>query len=379
MEVGKKREPKTAIGRFLGQFIPLAVFLTIASFSLQDHSSLRAASPDGSAAEKKEDTEQKRLKRIRADIQFGAANQQMEAMDHVKRLEKDRRPDFLDVISEAMNSVDPSVRKKVVDTLGKIDSPAAKKLLMEEGLKDNDSDVRRTAVYSLRDLKAEESSDLLFQMIQKEDFHKSSNHTLTGAISALGSFAYKEASSFFLEKLKDPQTDPSVQRHIVLYFGSAKAKDAIPALLEILKSETEETVKREYAVNSLGKIGDSSVLSALQGELKKIHAMPSGEELARNNRLKLQLLAALVRLGDDDVVQELKSAAKDANAGLRYRAVQYLGDLNQKDARDLLEYKAEHDPDARVRKKARSVLDGWDGKTDSSDEAETEPEEDEMP
>jgi HEAT repeat protein len=86
----------------------------------------------------------------------------------------------------------------------------------------------------------------------------------------------------------------------------------------------------------------------------------------------MHLLTTLIKLGDESVHPLLTAAAMDDNEGMRLRAVMQIGDLKLASQRELILYKSERDPNARVRKEAKKALEKLDGKTDIQETPEDE-------
>lgn len=318
--------------------------------------------------EKERKKKEKGLEKLEQDIRFAATTERIQAMGRVSSLDAEDQTRFVPFMEKAFRtSPDPLVRKTAISMLGKIKSEGSEKVFVD-ALTDSDDEVSRNAIQSLVQIKAENRSPEIFDVVKDLDFSEN-NLLIQSAINTLGRFEYKESVSFFLNKLNDPAVTVDQKRYIVLYFGSAKAQNAVSDLTKILKNSAEDTSMREYAANSLGKIGDHSAVAPLKEILGEIHALTNSQERARVSRLKLQIIAALVKLGDSSVVDELLTAARDDNAGLRYRAIQYLGEIKYGDARELLEYKSKHDPDSRVRRAASNAIDRIDGKNSDGDES----------
>ncbi len=67
-------------------------------------------------------------------------------------------------------------------------------------------------------------------------------------------------------------------------------------------------------------------------------------------------MSALVALGDKNILQELISYSKDDDPNVRLRAIQQLSELKDPSIVELIEYKALRDPNKKVQKAARDIL-----------------------
>jgi HEAT repeat protein len=234
-------------------------------------------------------------------------------------------------------------------------------------LGDSRMEVALAAIAALGDVKSERAGDPLAELVRKADF-TTNDPTTTAAIRLLGRLKYRAVSEFLKTKADDQSTHGEVRLSIVLYFGRAGAVDMNDFLVGLVQDEDLEVITRSYAVNSVGKLGQQSSIPALREQLEKIRTLANPRDRARFSPLKLQLLTALVRLGDDSVEKELLAAARDDDARVRVRAIGQIGEARMRDARDLLEYIVSHDPSAGARRAAEKALKQLDGAEDESEE-----------
>ena len=90
--------------------------------------------------------------------------------------------------------------------------------------------------------------------------------------------------------------------------------------------------------------------------MDKINETKSKLDIKRLSNLKIYSIAALVLLGDTEILKDLVSYAKDDDANVRLRAVKQLGEIDNKEVIELLEYKAQRDPSKKVQEVAKKAL-----------------------
>jgi hypothetical protein len=182
-----------------------------------------------------------------------------------------------------------------------------------------------------------------------------------------------------IKELKDK--DPVVRMLAVKELGKARKKEAVPKLMESLKTDKNSDV-RASAAEALAYVGDHSVISDIITQVSK----------ETEAKVKFSAITSLGYLGDESVVPTLKQffLNKDENLGVRLRAGDALGNfpseaaleslkemLTNEDSKircqsivslgnipdyrteekiKLLRNSAENDPDENVRKTARFVL-----------------------
>ncbi len=314
-------------------------------------------SPEGEElpAERETEKREKALKKLKLDIRFAASEERRRSIKKVKKLKEGEREDFIPLLMElAEKDLDPLVRDSTIQALGDMNSRRAAPIL-EKSLEDDNPDVRRSAVRAIRKIDAKQSAPALEKMVRKEDFSEN-NLILSSALLTLGNFRYRTIAPFLVEKAKEGRTNYEMRRAILLYLGNARSTESYDYLLETATNENEDAALRAYAVNALGKIKNPEAAQPLHAILENLRTLKSKRERIRFNSLKLQLIVALIRLGDESVVPEILATARDDDPTVRLRAIRQLGNMKLEQARDLLEYKAEHDPSVRVRKAAQKSL-----------------------
>ena len=331
---------------------------------------------DAAAKSKKEKEAAKRaaaLDGLENQMRFAASSERKRAIRRVPHLKEEEKPRFLKLLDEfAANDLDDSVREVSLRTMGRAKYAAAKPTILK-ALDDDRAEVVMAAIAALNELKAKEAGAPLGKLLREADFSEN-QPTTTAAIRLLGRLENKELAGFLKEKAENDATHGEVRLAIVLYFGRAGATEMNGYLMDIVKDEQAEITTRAYAVNSVGKLGVRTVVPDLRGELDKIRNLANPRERARFSALKLQLLTALVRLGDDSVEGELLAAARDDDARVRVRAIGQIAEARMESARPLLKYIVDHDPSKSARAAATKALKKIDGddSADEDDENETE-------
>jgi HEAT repeat protein len=189
-------------------------------------------------------------------------------------------------------------------------------------------------------LAAMESSGLAASLPPLVD--ASDNGVALAAIQALGAVGDTSSAELLCAKLKSLDYPDARKTDIILALGALKNPAAVEQLLEIAKNTDEEKVRRMYAADSLGKIGDSRALPVLR------------DMFAENDALIRQYAAsALSRFGLDEVFPSLIQGLRDENAKVREQSAKTLArglSASQADAAlPILAFKAEYDPSSGVR------------------------------
>ena len=183
------------------------------------------------------------------------------------------------------------------------------------------------------------------------------NTVALAAIQAIGSVSDRPAAAALLvSKLQSPDFPDSRKNDCILALGALKEPAAVEVLVSIAGSSDEEKVRRLYAADSLGKIGDARALPVLRTMLAENDAL-----------IRLYAASALSRFGLDEVFPNIIQGLRDENARVREQSAKALTrqlTASQAEAAvPILSYKAEFDPEPIVRVASIQALGAIGGDT----------------
>ncbi|HUX13906.1 MAG TPA: HEAT repeat domain-containing protein [Spirochaetia bacterium] len=131
----------------------------------------------------------------------------------------------------------------------------------------------------------------------------------------------------------------------ILALGDLKSKAAVDPLLAIVTDTTQQASLREYAADSLGKIGDPKAIPALSDLVKD-----------QNAYLRAYGVSALGRFNTPESSEVLSAGLRDSAVGVRLAALDGIARNRLTADAQAVIYKAEHDPDIHVRTRAIQTL-----------------------
>ncbi|MBE7436921.1 MAG: HEAT repeat domain-containing protein [Spirochaetales bacterium] len=301
------------------------------------------------ASEKREEG----LKKLRADIEYAATKQRLEALKKVEKLKDDELKQFEALILKiAADDRDSIVRERTLTMIGKLKLRSGEGALIK-AIESGQTDLQVAAVRSSAHLKAPAVGPAIEKMLSAQDFSAMSV-LISASVNTLG--VLNTRSELLRQKYADPKIHEEIKQQIILYFGKTKAMDMEPRLLEVARSANEGPVARAYAVNALGKMQARGSLGPLKELYAEITAVHNPAQKARLSPVKLNLLATLIQLGESNLWPELEAAARDDDANARLQAIELIRQSRYPEARPLLEYKAKNDPSRQVRKEAAKAL-----------------------
>lgn len=139
--------------------------------------------------------------------------------------------------------------------------------------------------------------------------------------------------------------DDELRGQLILALGDIGAPAAVDTLMEIARNDDEARLIRGYAADSLGRIGDPRALDVLK-------EMVSAEDAIA----RAYAVSALSRFDDPETEPTLMAALRDSVWRVRQFALQGVARNGITEAVPAVIYKAEQDPEERVRSEAFATL-----------------------
>lgn len=139
--------------------------------------------------------------------------------------------------------------------------------------------------------------------------------------------------------------DDELRGQLILALGDVGAPAAVDALVDIARNDDEARLIRGYAADALGRIGDPTALDVLK-------EMVSAEDAV----VRAYAVSALSRFDDPETEPTLMAALRDSVWRVRQFALQGVARNGMTDAVPAVIYKAEQDPEERVRSEAFATL-----------------------
>ncbi len=166
----------------------------------------------------------------------------------------------VDILLDKLGSDDPTVRRNIILTLGRLGGKQVSKALEQVALSDGNSEVRGHAVDSLGLLKDEAGSEILVKVVLTDEDIAVSER----AINVLKDVNSPEMITALIQGLSHRKT--FVRSRAARALGRIGDKRAIKPLLRLLS--TSDVVLRRAVIEALGRIGDKEALPYLQRLLK---------------------------------------------------------------------------------------------------------------
>jgi HEAT repeat protein len=270
-------------------------------------------------------------------VEYGIDSQ---VMDVVSRL-KDARdsslsPELAAVLKKSRNS---ELRKAILDLFAGLKVKDGEESAREivSAWQDERPDTVVLAVQYLSVIESAGISTALLPLVDAPD-----PGMAAAALEALGKTRDKTLTKPLLDKLASPDYPESRKGALILALGSLKDPSAVEALVGIAKNGDEDRIRRMYAADSLGKIGDEKAIPVLEGLLGDPDAL-----------VRAYASSALSAFDVTKVVDDLIQGLKDDNWRVRVQCARALGRplpaARLQEVADILSYKAELDPAGQVR------------------------------
>lgn len=295
--------------------------------------------------------------RIRETLKFGNSQQVRDALNTLGKLSEGEQKGLLPELRKICKSADPLVLRKVAEFIGNAPFKDLDEELPRFLADKSNEQLFFATVGAIAKKKPVSALPVLIAEIKEQDFSKPGNR-IPDAVHLLTIYKDNSLQPFLLEKLQAADTYADYRSGILKYLGDTTPwqENIRSQVLKLFQDEAEPLTVRGSAAYALGKAQVSEAKPKLKEALTRIEAMKSGDEKKRYTRFRMQVISSLILLKDDEVKEILYGMARDDDDIVRSRAVHQIGLLKLPDARELLEYKAKHDPSPRVQKEAKKAL-----------------------
>ena len=261
----------------------------------------------------------------------------------------------LDAISTLSAAQDASYTPELTRTLGESKSYEVRKAILDlfktQNLKDGEGSARSiltawqdgnpalvvSSIQYLAAIKASGLPPVLAPLVDATD-----NSEAAAALQALGTSGDASSVTLLVDKIKSLDYPDARRADVILALGLLKSPAAVDALVTIAKNTDEDKVRRMYAADSLGKIGDARALPVLRDMFAEPDAL-----------IRLYATSAIARFSLDEAFPNLIQGLRDENVKVREQSAQGLGQslsaAQAATAVPILSFKAESDPEKTVR------------------------------
>jgi HEAT repeat protein len=277
-------------------------------------------------------------------LRYGTDSQTLEIVQKIKETEDASfTPELVVLLNRTAN---PDLAIAVLDlfTMQEVrDGEASARVILAEW-QERKSDLVTSAIRYLTALKSEGLVKDLVALIDVSD-----NQIALAAVSGLGKLQDRSAAASLMEKLISPEYAEGRKSQVILALGELRDPSTVEALIALVRDKNEDAVRRLYAADALGKIGDAKAIPVLK------------ELLAEKEALNRTYAAsALAKFDVGEVFRELLQGLRDDNWKVRIECAKALArplpQEGRAEAIAMLFYKAENDPVSQVKLEAISTL-----------------------
>jgi len=159
-----------------------------------------------------------------------------------------------------------------------------------------------------------------------------------------------EAESLILLFKSDEATD-ALKQETILALGEIKAEAAVESLIQLVEDEASGKATRMYASDALGKIGDPRAIPALV-------KAANGDD----PQVRIYAITALGSFPGNDAESAIVQGLRDSVPGVRLSAIKSSASLSIKAAAPYIRYRAQNDPDKKIRTESLKALGAYGGR-----------------
>ncbi len=281
------------------------------------------------------------LRTLAAKLRSGNANVRLAVLEALRSIAND---EVLPLLMEALHLEDAAVRKRATEILSELSSQRkidlARSILWL--LRSPNVQVRRTAAHLARTIGDPDGqlTPKMLRFLRDEDWWVRER-----VMDALVEMAGRGLTEHVVVYLEDPS--PVIRRFGIGALLRLRDPQALGAILRAAMNDSDWWV-REQAIQAAAELGDPRAIPYMQ---KFALEQPD---------LRIACIAALSALGAHDTLLELADSAADEDPDVRRAMLVALGQMPD-GRKAFLNVKAcLTDPDSRVAREARELLDRWE-------------------
>jgi HEAT repeat protein len=244
-------------------------------------------------------------------------------------------PKSVELLSGLLSDPEVSVRRNAALSLSRMDEEGMSDVLADALSRETDSCTVESLLAAVNRNGDARALPVLTRYIESEDAEFRDQ-----ALKALRRLKLPESTPLFRRLLADPAA--SLRRQSAEQLGVLQCKAALPQLRELLKRDSDETVRAACA-KTIAELQDPSALPLLEEALEDVSAV------------RLQAVIGLGHLGQPAAGPLLIRLLHDVRPEIRYQAARSLAALKLEDSTLEIERLLE-DPDELVRRGAETAL-----------------------
>lgn len=223
-------------------------------------------------------------------------------------------------------------------------------------------DVLRKVVYGISELKIKTAGPKLNGILTNYLTNPKSSLMAATIIRALGDIEYKAAAGQVNAILSNISYATEIRAAAAVAIATLGTESDLSNLQAIVANPGEAKDVRMYSAYAIGKTGSPKALVILKEIISD-----ETEDL----NIRLWAIAGLAFVKDKEVSKYLIEFAKVDNVRIRIEAVKALGKLQSEEAKEILFYKMQFDPDYGVKVEAKKALQAMGVDLDTKDKAQT--------
>jgi HEAT repeat protein len=273
-----------------------------------------------------------------------------EVIEVIKKIQSEKRKGFEELLSEVLNrTINTEIMERIFSLFEETGAEAGVERADE--ILNNYRDWKESLVAGAMSYRAslEEHETAAFRDTLYLIAREGNDRLAARAVKSIGALTQQEdetaQADFLMELYDDSRTPAQVKEQILLALGEIKAAEAAEMLADIVRDEYEDLIFRQYAVHSLGKLGDKEYLPVITEALASDQAL-----------LRAYGAAALENIEGEEATKLLMEALRDSFWRTRKSALETLGKRKAEAAVPIITYKARKDPEKVIRMEALKAL-----------------------
>ncbi|MGL5254444.1 MAG: HEAT repeat domain-containing protein [Brevinema sp.] len=215
---------------------------------------------------------------------------------------------------------------------------------------ENDMTILQRAAYAIEQMKGPNVGEQIFTRLSNELTNEKSVRFNANAVRSLAELKYEAAIPLITEIVTNRDFNQDYRGSAVLALGIFQDVNQLNLLAEIVTNTLESRTLRRYAASGLGRLATPEAFEILA---------PIATNENEEQTVRAGAIAGISYTEESsNKLQVMEELSRSDNTTLRAEAMKALGRINNEASQMILKYKAFKDPEAIVRREAKTSLQG---------------------
>ena len=299
---------------------------------------------------------EKKANNIGLVLKYGNYSQVKQTLKRLQKLKYEEKKKFKDDIIQLMELNNTDIHKLIIKFIQNYEDTSLDKYLLK--FLESDKDQVFLLTCNAIEKKSLHIASPVFVKILQEFDYTTSNIRIPDSIRLAGVLKIYSLENFLFDKLQDKKTLNDYKPYLIGFFTKIQTQKQpiLEYLLSLLGDKETDMVIRQAVASTFSQLKHPKAKPVLKSVLTEINALESPDAKKKYTQLRYGVITALVGLKEPNATKNLLQMAREENTLGRLYAIKIMKQHFRNSFGELLEYMSQHDPNEKIRSKAKKAL-----------------------